>query len=61
LIILLAAASGALLGVGLIVLRGRDRRRPLPFGPFLAMAGWIAMMWGPQLAGGYLRFAGLAE
>ncbi len=44
-----------MIGLALIVLRGRDRSRPMPFGPFLAMAGWIAMMWGPQIVGGYLR------
>ena len=60
LIILLSALTGALVGVALIVLRGRERGRPMPFGPFLAMAGWIAMMWGPQIVGGYLRYSGFA-
>jgi len=39
--------------------RGRDRNVPIPFGPYLAAAGWIALMWGPQIVGGYLSFAGL--
>ncbi len=39
--------------------RGRDRNIPIPFGPFLAAAGWIALMWGPQIVGGYLQFSGL--
>jgi leader peptidase (prepilin peptidase)/N-methyltransferase len=60
-IILLSAASGAALGLALIVLRGRDRSHPMPFGPFLALAGWIAIMWGPQLVDGYLRYSGLAQ
>jgi leader peptidase (prepilin peptidase) / N-methyltransferase len=60
LIILLSALTGALIGIGLIVLRGRERGRPMPFGPFLAMAGWIAMMWGPEIVGGYLRYSGFA-
>jgi len=55
LIILVSALTGAVIGVALIVLRGRERGRPMPFGPFLAMAGWIAMMWGPEIVRGYLR------
>jgi leader peptidase (prepilin peptidase) / N-methyltransferase len=61
LIILLSALTGAVIGIALIVLRHRERGRPMPFGPFLAMAGWIAMMWGPQIVGGYLRYSGFAE
>ncbi len=61
LIILMSAMTGAVIGVTLIVLRGRERGRPMPFGPFLAMAGWIAMMWGPELVRGYLRFSWLAD
>src|SRR5262249_9140151 len=49
LIILLAAATGAIYGIGMIVLRGRDRAAPMPFGPYLAAAGWLAMMWGENL------------
>ncbi|MCX7347882.1 MAG: A24 family peptidase, partial [Alphaproteobacteria bacterium] len=59
LIILLSAATGAVVGIALIVLRGRDRNIPIPFGPYLAAAGWIALMWGPQIVGGYLSLAGL--
>jgi leader peptidase (prepilin peptidase)/N-methyltransferase len=59
LIILLSAFTGAVVGIALIVLRGRDRNVPIPFGPYLAAAGWIALLWGPQIVGGYLSFAGL--
>jgi leader peptidase (prepilin peptidase) / N-methyltransferase len=59
LIILLSAFTGAVVGLVLIALRGRDRSQPMPFGPYLAAAGWIAMMWGPQIMGAYLRFTGL--
>jgi leader peptidase (prepilin peptidase)/N-methyltransferase len=59
LILLLSAFTGAVVGIALIVVRGRDRNIPIPFGPYLAAAGWIAMMWGPQIVGGYLAFAGL--
>jgi leader peptidase (prepilin peptidase) / N-methyltransferase len=59
LVILLSAATGALLGVSMIVLRGRERAAPIPFGPYLAAAGWIAMMYGDSLVDGYLRVSGL--
>ena len=52
-VILLAAASGAVIGLGLIALRRHDRTAPIPFGPFLAGAGWLMLMCGPQLIRGY--------
>ena len=45
-IILMSAVVGAIVGIGLIVLRGRDRQLPIPFGPYLAAAGWITMIVG---------------
>jgi leader peptidase (prepilin peptidase)/N-methyltransferase len=45
-IILMSAVVGAVAGIGLIVLRGRDRQLPIPFGPYLAAAGWITMLIG---------------
>jgi len=59
LIILLSAATGAVLGILMILLRGRDRAAPMPFGPYLAAAGWLAMMYGDALVSGYLRVSGL--
>jgi leader peptidase (prepilin peptidase)/N-methyltransferase len=59
LVILLSAATGALLGILMIVLRGRDRSSPMPFGPYLAAAGWLAMLYGDGLVSGYLRLSGL--
>jgi leader peptidase (prepilin peptidase)/N-methyltransferase len=59
LIIMLAAATGAVLGILMILLRGRDRAAPMPFGPYLAAAGWIAMLYGDQMVSGYLRLSGL--
>ena len=58
LIILLSAFTGAVVGLTLILARGRDRNIPIPFGPYLAAAGWIALMWGPQIVDGYLRVSG---
>jgi leader peptidase (prepilin peptidase) / N-methyltransferase len=59
LVILLSAFTGAVIGILMIVLRGRDRNVPMPFGPYLAAAGWIAMMYGDVLVDGYLRVSGL--
>jgi leader peptidase (prepilin peptidase)/N-methyltransferase len=59
LVITLSAATGAVLGILMIALRGRDRSAPMPFGPYLAAAGWIAMMYGDSLLNGYLRISGL--
>jgi len=60
-IILLAAFTGAVIGILMIVLRGRDRNVPIPFGPYLAAAGWIALMWGDELVASYLHFAGVSS
>ena len=61
LVILLSAAAGAVIGVLLIVLRGRDRAAPMPFGPYLAAAGWLAMMYGDAVINGYLRVSGFKQ
>ncbi len=53
-IIIAAAAVGALSGMALILLRRHERGVPIPFGPFLAAAGWLALMWGPEWVAGYL-------
>ena len=60
-IILLAAFTGAVIGILMIALRGRDRNIPIPFGPYLAAAGWIALMWGDELVASYLHFAGVSS
>lgn len=54
-IILLSSAVGAVLGVSAILLMGRDKAKPLPFGPYLAVAGFIAFIWGETLLQRYLH------
>ncbi len=49
-IILLSSAVGAVVGMCLILFRGHGRNVPIPFGPYLAGAGMIALVWGEQLA-----------
>ena len=56
LIILLSAVVGACVGLSMIVLRGRDRNIPIPFGPYLAAAGWIAMLYGREIIDWYLGY-----
>lgn len=56
LIVLLSSLVGAL--IGLMLMRRAGESQPFAFGPYLAIAGWIALLWGPQLMGIYL--AGLA-
>jgi leader peptidase (prepilin peptidase)/N-methyltransferase len=59
LIILLSSLVGAVCGIALIVFQGRGRETPLPFGPYLAAAGWISLMWGEEIASRYLGATGL--
>jgi leader peptidase (prepilin peptidase)/N-methyltransferase len=56
LIILLSAVVGAISGILMIVIKRHERSVPIPFGPYLAAAGWIAMLYGPQIMDWYLDF-----
>jgi leader peptidase (prepilin peptidase)/N-methyltransferase len=58
-IVIVSSVVGAVLGVILILVRGRDRNIPMPFGPFLAAAGWITLLWGESLNRFYLNWLGL--
>jgi leader peptidase (prepilin peptidase)/N-methyltransferase len=58
-IIILSAVVGAVTGIAMILIAGRDSQRPMPFGPFLAAAGFVALLWGPELVGGYRQITGL--
>jgi leader peptidase (prepilin peptidase)/N-methyltransferase len=58
-IVILSSVLGALMGIGLVLLRGRDGNLPIPFGPFLAIAGWITLLWGESLGRFYADGIGL--
>jgi leader peptidase (prepilin peptidase)/N-methyltransferase len=58
-IVLLSSLVGAVIGILLVTLRNRDRSIPIPFGPYLATAGWISLLWGEQINLIYLQWAGL--
>ena len=53
-IILLSSIVGAIIGISMILIRGRDKNIPIPFGPYLAIAGWIAFVWGKEINQLYL-------
>lgn len=59
LIVLLSSVVGAVIGIALIAVRGRDKGVPIPFGPFLAIAGWIALLWGQEISTAYLTWMGI--
>ncbi len=56
LIILLSSIVGAVVGICLIAFTKRGRDNPIPFGPYLAAAGLIALIWGKMLVQSYLGF-----
>lgn len=51
LMLLLSSAVGAVIGIGLIVFKGLDKTQPIPFGPYIAGAGWLMLIWGDALGG----------
>uniref|UniRef100_UPI00356B2475 prepilin peptidase n=1 Tax=Zhongshania sp. TaxID=1971902 RepID=UPI00356B2475 len=59
LIILLSSVVGAVFGGAVMMLKRSDSSTPMPFGPYLAGAGWIALFWGEALIDGYLQLAGI--
>ena len=58
-VLLLSSLVGAVLGSIWLALRGRGRATQIPFGPYLAVAGWIQLFWGGDLLQAYLNFIGL--
>jgi leader peptidase (prepilin peptidase)/N-methyltransferase len=58
-IIIVAALSGAVIGIIMLGVRGQDRSVPFAFGPFLAIAMWIWLMAGDPLLAAYMRLTGL--
>ncbi|MDX1299544.1 MAG: A24 family peptidase [Pseudomonas sp.] len=56
--ILLSSLVGAVLGLIMLRLRNAETSTPIPFGPYLAIAGWIALLWGERITSSYLQIAG---
>ncbi len=59
-IVLLSSLIGALVGGAFLVIRGHDRATPIPFGPFIAAAGWVQFVFGDQIMAVYRQTFGLA-
>lgn len=59
LIIILSSFVGAILGSIMLMRQNKEQSTPIPFGPYLAVAGWIALLWGEQLVAYYLQMSGL--
>jgi len=59
-IVLAASFAGALIGISLIVFAGHDRAKPMPFGPWLALGGLIALFWGEDILHLWLGMSGVA-
>lgn len=57
--ILLSSVVGAVLGTIMLRMQKADTGTAIPFGPYLAIAGWIALLWGDQITSSYLQFARL--
>ncbi|MBL4828829.1 MAG: prepilin peptidase, partial [Aliivibrio sp.] len=54
LLILLSSIVGAIIGIALLRAQKNGLNKVFPFGPFLAIAGWISLMWGPEITNWYL-------
>jgi len=57
LIIMLSSLVGAIFGIGMLLLARLGRSQPIPFGPYIACAGWIALLWGDPINQAYLNWA----
>ena len=54
-VILFSSVVGAAIGITLMLFKGRDHSQPMPFGPFLAAAGWMTLLWGNDIISLYLQ------
>jgi leader peptidase (prepilin peptidase)/N-methyltransferase len=59
-ILLLSTIPGALFGIAMIAAGRGGRQTPISFGPFLAIAGWVSLVWGARITDAYLRWSGIA-
>ena len=55
-IIILSSLVGSVIGISLILFKKHQREIPIPFGPYLAVAGWIALLWGTKINQSYLNW-----
>lgn len=55
-IILLSSFVGAIVGISYLLIKGKDKNTQIPFGPYLATAGWVTLLWGEELQSFYFSF-----
>lgn len=55
-IVLMSSLVGAIIGITLLSIQGKDKATPIPFGPYIAIAGWITLIWGEQIQTAYFNF-----
>ena len=58
LVIVLSSVVGATIGISMMVFASHDKTKPIPFGPYLAISGWIAMLWGDEIMQRYMIGSG---
>ncbi len=56
-VILLSSFVGAVIGISLILMKGKNKSTHIPFGPYLAIAGWLTLLYGNDIADLYLQWA----
>ena len=55
-VILISSVVGSIAGISMLIIGKTKQQQPIPFGPYLAVAGWIALLWGEQINESYLAF-----
>ena len=55
-IIIISSLVGSIIGISLIIFRKHQRETPIPFGPYLAIAGWIVLLWGTEINQSYINW-----
>ena len=55
-IILMSSVVGALFGTAMVLFKQHEKSKPIPFGPYLAIATWIALLWGDHINNAYLKW-----
>jgi len=59
-VIILSAGVGAVLGGALLLIQKKDSQTQIPFGPYLATAGWVTFIWGDTILAQYFSYVGIA-
>ena len=59
LVVVLSAGVGAIIGGLLLAIQKKGKETKIPFGPYLAVAGWVTLLWGDKIIAKYMQFSGL--